>query len=103
MLQRIVIFQPLISGFDKPPTMQETSEGHSLGGLGNHGCLTVYSGDVVLLELDGSDCVAEVVLHLQLPNGTVYSIITPWHRLGNNMFKAGDGSRFAETKKLVLP
>ena len=65
--------------------------------------LTVYSGDVVLLELDGSDCVAEVVLHLQLPNGTVYSIITPWHRLGNNMFKAGDGSRFAETKKLVLP
>ena len=65
--------------------------------------LTVYSGDVVLLELDGSDCVAEVVLHLQLPNGTVYSIITPWHGLGNNMFKAGDGSRFAETKKLVLP
>ena len=50
--------------------------------------LTVYSGDVVLLELDGAECVAEVVIHLQLPNNAVYSIITPWHGLGNNIFKA---------------
>ena len=65
--------------------------------------LTVYSGDVVLLELDGAECVAEVVIHLQLPNNAVYSIVTPWHGLGNNIFKADDASRFAETKKLAFP